>query len=46
MCVAVRVLLNALLLAVPMSKQKAKWTEVTGALILCAGVAQLITGAA
>ena len=34
-------LLFALLLAVPMSKQAVKWTEVTGALILCAGVALL-----
>ncbi len=34
-------LVFALLLAVPMSKQAVKWTEVTGALILCAGVALL-----
>ncbi len=34
-------LLFALILAVPMSKQAMHWTEVTGALILCAGVALL-----
>jgi drug/metabolite transporter (DMT)-like permease len=34
-------LLFALLLAVPMSKQAMHWSEVTGALILCAGVALL-----
>ena len=34
-------LLFALLLAVPMSKQAMHWTEVVGALILCAGVALL-----
>jgi drug/metabolite transporter (DMT)-like permease len=34
-------LLFALILAVPMSKQAMTWTEVVGALILCAGVALL-----
>src|SRR5690348_15825181 len=34
-------LLFALLLAVPMSKQAMRWTEVAGALLLCAGVALL-----
>jgi len=34
-------LVFALILAVPMSKQAVKWTEVTGALILCAGVTLL-----
>src|SRR5947209_14845573 len=34
-------LLFALILAVPMSKQAIRWTEVTGALILCAGVTLL-----
>jgi len=34
-------LLFALLLAVPMSKQAVRWTEVAGALLLCAGVALL-----
>jgi drug/metabolite transporter (DMT)-like permease len=34
-------LLFALILAVPMSKQAMSWIEVTGALILCAGVALL-----
>jgi len=34
-------LLFALLLAVPMSKQAMHWTEVAGALLLCAGVALL-----
>ena len=34
-------LLFALLLAVPMAKQAMRWTEVAGALILCAGVALL-----
>ena len=34
-------LLFALLLAVPMSKQAMRWTEVVGALLLCAGVALL-----
>ena len=34
-------LLFALLLAVPMSKQPVRWSEVTGALILCAGVTLL-----
>jgi hypothetical protein len=34
-------LVFALVLAVPMSKQSVKWTEVTGAVILCAGVALL-----
>jgi drug/metabolite transporter (DMT)-like permease len=34
-------LLFALLLAVPMAKQAVRWTEVAGALILCAGVALL-----
>jgi hypothetical protein len=34
-------LLFALLVAVPMSKQAMHWTEVAGALILCAGVALL-----
>ncbi len=34
-------LLFALILAVPMSKQAVHWTEVTGALILCAGVTLL-----
>ena len=34
-------LLFALVLAVPMSKQAVKWSEVSGALILCAGVALL-----
>ena len=34
-------LLFALLLAVPMSKQAMHWTEVVGALILCAGVTLL-----
>ena len=34
-------LLFALILAVPMSKQAVRWTEVTGALILCAGVTLL-----
>jgi drug/metabolite transporter (DMT)-like permease len=34
-------LLFALLLAVPMSKQAMRWTEVAGALILCAGVTLL-----
>ena len=34
-------LLFALILAVPMSKQAMRWTEVAGALLLCAGVALL-----
>ncbi len=34
-------LLFALLLAVPLSKQAMRWTEVAGALILCAGVTLL-----
>jgi drug/metabolite transporter (DMT)-like permease len=34
-------LLFALILAVPMSKQAMRWTEVAGALILCAGVTLL-----
>ena len=34
-------LLFALLLAVPMSKQAMRWTEVAGALLLCAGVTLL-----
>ena len=34
-------LLFALILAVPMSKQPVRWSEVTGALILCAGVTLL-----
>jgi len=34
-------LLFALILAVPLSKQPVRWTEVTGALILCAGVTLL-----
>jgi len=34
-------LLFALILAVPMSKQAVRWREVTGALILCAGVTLL-----
>jgi len=34
-------LLFALILAVPMAKQAIHWTEVTGALILCAGVTLL-----
>ena len=34
-------LVFALVLAVPMSKQSVQWTEVTGALILCAGVTLL-----
>ena len=34
-------LLFALILAVPLSKQPMRWTEVTGALILCAGVTLL-----
>jgi len=34
-------LLFALILTVPMSKQAMRWTEVTGALILCAGVTLL-----
>jgi uncharacterized membrane protein len=34
-------LLFALILAVPMSKQAMRWTEVVGALILCAGVTLL-----
>jgi drug/metabolite transporter (DMT)-like permease len=34
-------LLFALILAVPMSKQAVRWTEVSGALILCVGVALL-----
>jgi len=34
-------LVFALILAVPMSKQAMHWTEVTGALILCAGVTLL-----
>jgi drug/metabolite transporter (DMT)-like permease len=34
-------LLFALFLAVPMSKQPVRWSEVSGALILCAGVALL-----
>jgi drug/metabolite transporter (DMT)-like permease len=34
-------LLFALILAVPMSKQAMRWTEVTGALVLCAGVTLL-----
>jgi drug/metabolite transporter (DMT)-like permease len=34
-------LLFALLLAVPMSKQAMRWTEVVGALLLCAGVTLL-----
>jgi drug/metabolite transporter (DMT)-like permease len=34
-------LLFALLLAVPMSKQAMRWTEVAGALVLCAGVTLL-----
>ncbi len=34
-------LLFALVLAVPMSKQAVRWSEVSGALILCAGVALL-----
>ena len=34
-------LLFALLLAVPMAKQAMRWTEVAGALILCAGVTLL-----
>jgi drug/metabolite transporter (DMT)-like permease len=34
-------LLFALILAVPMSKQAVRWTEVTGALLLCAGVTLL-----
>jgi drug/metabolite transporter (DMT)-like permease len=34
-------LVFALFLAVPMAKQAFRWTEVTGALVLCAGVALL-----
>ena len=34
-------LLFALILAVPLSKQPVRWSEVTGALILCAGVTLL-----
>ncbi len=34
-------LLFALILAVPLSKQAVRWTEVSGALILCAGVTLL-----
>jgi drug/metabolite transporter (DMT)-like permease len=34
-------LLFALILAVPMSKQAVRWTEVAGALLLCAGVTLL-----
>jgi drug/metabolite transporter (DMT)-like permease len=34
-------LVFALLLAVPMSKQSVRWTDLTGALVLCAGVALL-----
>jgi drug/metabolite transporter (DMT)-like permease len=34
-------LLFALILAVPLSRQSVRWTEVTGALILCAGVTLL-----
>ena len=34
-------LLFALILAVPLSKQAVRWTEVTGALLLCAGVTLL-----